>query len=70
VGQAGIPDPDLARFADLDRRLVEAARPIRILGNLNWPARVYDEFVRGFKAGRPALPRGRSTIRPACSPAG
>ena len=57
MSQAGTPDPELARFADLDRRLVEAARPIRILGNLNWPARVYDEFVRGFKAGRPALPR-------------
>jgi uncharacterized protein (TIGR02421 family) len=49
-------DTALRRFVDLDRRLVEAAKSIKILSNLNWPARVYDEFMRGFEAGRPELP--------------
>ena len=57
MSRSDAPEPELVRYADLDRRLVEAARPIKVLGNLNWPARVYDEFARRFKAGRPSLPR-------------
>ena len=52
-----IKDPALRRFAELDRRLVEAAKSIKILSNLNWPARAQEEFLRGFEAGRPELPR-------------
>jgi len=57
VGPAGRQDRDLERFADLDRRLVEAARPIQILRRLDWPASAFEEFRRGFEAGRPELPR-------------
>jgi uncharacterized protein (TIGR02421 family) len=52
-----MPQSDLVRFADLDHRLVEAAKSIKILSNLNWPARASDEFMRGYEAGRPELPR-------------
>jgi len=57
VSHENARDPALRRFVDLDLRLVEAAKSIKILSNLNWPARVYDEFLHGFEAGRPELPR-------------
>ena len=57
MSEAGAPRRELARFAELDRRVVEAARPIKILSSLDWPARACDEFVRGFDAGSPVLPR-------------
>jgi uncharacterized protein (TIGR02421 family) len=56
MSEAGASHGELARFADLDRRVVEAARPIKILSSLDWPARACGEFLRGFDAGRPALP--------------
>src|SRR2546422_6369234 len=37
--------------------MVEAAKSIKILSNLDWPARAHDDFLRGFEAGRPELPR-------------
>ncbi len=49
-------DSELRHHVVLDRRLVEAAKPIRILSHLEWPARAYHEFVAAWKAGRPALP--------------
>ncbi len=49
-------DRELQHHAELDRRLVEAARPIKILSHLEWPARAYHEFIRGWKAGCPAPP--------------
>jgi uncharacterized protein (TIGR02421 family) len=56
VSQAGSANPEAVRHADLDHRLVEAARPIKILSHLNWPARACDEFLRGYRAGSPRLP--------------
>ena len=50
---------ELAAFADLDRRLVEAARPIKILSYLDWPTDLRDEFLAGWRAGRPTLPKPR-----------
>jgi len=52
----GTVDKELERYAHLDLRLVEAAKSIRILSHLEWPARAYHEFLRGWKAGRPGLP--------------
>jgi len=57
VSRGSALPPELARFAELDRRLVDAAKSIKILSNLDWPARTYDEFLRGYEAGRPELPR-------------
>src|SRR5262249_12831310 len=55
-GRKGAVDSELQHHADLDRRLVEAAKPIKILSHLAWPPRAYHEFVAAWKAGRPALP--------------
>ena len=51
-----VVDKELQRHAGLDRRLVEAAKPIKVLSHLAWPARAYHEFVRAWKAGCPGLP--------------
>ncbi|HEY8380348.1 MAG TPA: tyrosine/phenylalanine carboxypeptidase domain-containing protein [Nannocystis sp.] len=47
----------LARFAELDARLVDAARDIKILSNLEWPRRVGAEFLARWHAGDPQLPK-------------
>src|SRR5262245_5252629 len=57
MSQGDLRDPSLRRLVELDHRLVEAAKSIKILSNLNWPARARDEFLRGFEAGRPQPPR-------------
>ena len=46
--------PDL--YAELDRRLVEATRGIRLLDSVSWPAAVEVGFVAAWKAGRAKLP--------------
>ncbi len=53
-------DPILERLAELDARLVKAAREIKILSRLTWPDDVRREFLKGWDAGRPALPEVRS----------
>ena len=49
--------PDLAAVADLDRRLCEVARRIKVLSYLDWPTAFRAEFLEGWHAGRPVLPR-------------
>jgi uncharacterized protein (TIGR02421 family) len=46
----------LAGVADLDRRASKAARRVRILGTLSWPATVEEQFLEAWHAGRPELP--------------
>lgn len=50
---------ELAHYAALDQKLVEAARPIKVLSALGWPAHLCDEFLAGFRAGNPKLPEAR-----------
>lgn len=51
-------DPaDLAYFAALDRRLVEAVRGIRLLEAISWPASAQRKFLSCWHAGRVELPR-------------
>ncbi len=42
--------------AELDRRLVEATRGIRLLSAVSWPASVESEFLAAWRAGRTVLP--------------
>lgn len=51
------PAKDLAHFAALDAELVDAARHIKVLSALGWPARHYQEFMKGWAAGNPQLPQ-------------
>ena len=52
--------PDEARIlqelAALDRRLVQAAKPIKLLSAVSWPARAQAEFLERWHHGRVHLP--------------
>lgn len=51
-------DPaDLAYFAALDRRLVEAVRGIRLLEAISWPASAQRKFLSRWQSGRIELPK-------------
>jgi uncharacterized protein (TIGR02421 family) len=50
-------DPDtLQQIAAADARLVEAAKDVKVLSYLAWPARLAEEFLAGWRAGDPRLP--------------
>lgn len=53
--------PDEARtlqeLAALDRRLVQAAKPIKLLSAVSWPARAQAEFLERWRHGRVHLPQ-------------
>src|SRR5262245_17870972 len=48
--------PELQHFVDLDRRLVEAAKSVKILTNLGWQREVIENFFASWKRGEPRLP--------------
>ena len=54
---AAAPPTELQRCADLDRRLVEAVRGIRVLATVAWPAAVERRFLEDLRRGRETLPR-------------
>lgn len=47
---------EFARIADLDKRLVDAAKSIKILSQLSWPITAHRDFIAGVQAGSPRLP--------------
>ncbi len=47
-------DPERAR--QLDRRLVRAAAPVRVLSTLTWGEGTIETFLAGWRAGQPRLP--------------
>ena len=49
-------DRTLERCRDLDSRLVQAAKDIKILSRLSWPESTERAFLEAWAAGRPALP--------------
>lgn len=49
--------PELQHCADLDKRLVDAVRRIRVLDSVAWPAAVEREFLAQLERGHEALPR-------------
>ncbi|HET7161362.1 MAG TPA: flavohemoglobin expression-modulating QEGLA motif protein, partial [Rhodanobacteraceae bacterium] len=51
------PGLALQRFGKLDKRLVEAVHPIRVLGTVAWPVAVERRFLEDLKRGRETLPR-------------
>ena len=50
-------DGALDKILDIDRRLARIAPRVRVLSALAWPAALEHEFLQGWRAGRPALPR-------------
>ncbi|MCA9704641.1 MAG: DUF1704 domain-containing protein [Myxococcales bacterium] len=53
---APFEDPALARITALDQELVGIARSIKVLSEIAWPAGIAEQFLAGWRAGRPALP--------------
>jgi uncharacterized protein (TIGR02421 family) len=49
--------PDLAQLAELDGRLCDVARRIKVLSYLDWPTALRDDFLAAWRKGAPALPR-------------
>ncbi len=47
---------ELSHYAELDARLVAAARPIQLLSAASWPARVQAQFLDAWQRGEPRLP--------------
>lgn len=52
-----LTDPAIAHHAELDARMVRAARGIRLLALASWPAQVQHEFLAGLARGQVALPQ-------------
>jgi uncharacterized protein (TIGR02421 family) len=50
-------DPALSKFAELDARLVAAAKGIRVLAFLDWPPNVRAAFLKSWESGDPELPK-------------
>jgi uncharacterized protein (TIGR02421 family) len=47
---------DLQQFTDLDAKLVDAAKNIKILSHLSWPLEVGETFLSQWHKGQPTLP--------------
>ncbi len=56
-GTRADPPDVLARYAELDRRLVAAVKGIKLLASVSWPMRVQRDFLADWRAGRARLPR-------------
>ncbi len=48
---------ELTRFRDVDAEVVQAAKDIKILSQIAWPPELAQEFLAGWHAGRPELPK-------------
>ncbi|HEX7814826.1 flavohemoglobin expression-modulating QEGLA motif protein [Dyella sp.] len=51
--------PELARYAELDQRLLGAVRGIRILPTVAWPASLEDRMIEAYTKGNYTLPEVR-----------
>ncbi|HJR72803.1 MAG TPA: flavohemoglobin expression-modulating QEGLA motif protein [Luteimonas sp.] len=49
--------PDIAHHAALDARMVAAARELRLLQLVSWPAALQQPFLESFARGKPELPK-------------
>jgi len=50
-------DSRLESMFEIDREIARIAPKIRVLSALNWPHKIEDDFLAGWRAGRPELPR-------------
>ena len=51
------PSSEIARYAELDARMVRAARGLRLLSLVSWPVAVQEAFLAGWRRNDVALPR-------------
>lgn len=50
-------DATLQKLVELDSRLVDAVRGVKLLTAVSWPARVRDEFLPAYRAGNARPPK-------------
>ena len=55
-GECTLPPSELERLSRIDQRIVAAAKDIKVLSRLSWPAEVRIRFLEDFAAGNPVLP--------------
>jgi uncharacterized protein (TIGR02421 family) len=48
---------DIEKIAKLDTALVRAAKAVKVLNTLTWPADSEEQFLHAWRAGKPKLPR-------------
>lgn len=48
---------ELQRYTDLDAQMVLAAKEIKVLSNLTWPADLFPQFIESWQRGSPTLPQ-------------
>jgi uncharacterized protein (TIGR02421 family) len=48
---------EITHHAGLDARMVRAARGIKLLGMVSWPARLQEPFLDAWRRGQPQLPK-------------
>ncbi len=53
---SGIVAPALQRYAELDQRLLAAARAITILPTVAWPASLENRLIDAYRQGRFSMP--------------
>jgi len=51
-------EKELERIRQRDEALVAAAKGVKVLTQLDWPASIEECFLAGWRAGRPELPTG------------
>ena len=52
----GLPAAEISYFKEWDARLVDAARPIKVLSSLGWSVQVCELFLASWARGKPELP--------------
>jgi len=50
-------DPTLAKLFDADARLCKIGKRIRVLDAIGWPAEMESQFLAGWRAGKPTMPK-------------
>lgn len=47
---------NLEKHIEIDREIVDAAKGIKVLSRLTWPAGTMNSFLAGWRSGKPSLP--------------
>nr|MCU0755750.1 flavohemoglobin expression-modulating QEGLA motif protein [Xanthomonadales bacterium] len=49
-------DPELKHYAELDARMVQAVREIKVLTTMSWPVETQEAFLGAWSVGRIQMP--------------
>ncbi|UHQ18875.1 flavohemoglobin expression-modulating QEGLA motif protein [Lysobacter sp. KIS68-7] len=57
VAKSPTDDPALGKLLEADAALCKLGRKIRVLDAIGWPADMESQFLAGWRAGKPAMPK-------------